>query len=170
MKKNNIVLIGFMGVGKGKLARKLAAFTGQFAIDTDDLIESLENKTTKRIFEKYGEPHFRKLETKCALWCQNNINNTIISTGGGFYTQQNICSIGKIVYLKADFHYILNELKKDKNYKQKLEKRPLFVDEKKAQKLYDDRALAYEMVADIVVDIRHTTYKQVIAEIIKATK
>ena len=44
--------MGFMGVGKGSLARELAKRTARIAIDTDDLIESLENTTIKKIFKK----------------------------------------------------------------------------------------------------------------------
>ena len=47
IKNNNIVLIGFMGCGKGTIARKLSKASGIFAVDTDDLIESLANKTIK---------------------------------------------------------------------------------------------------------------------------
>lgn len=168
MKKNNIVLIGFMGVGKGTIARLLSVSANMYAIDTDDLIESSTNKKIGTIFEKFGEQHFRQLETRCALWCENSIQNTIISTGGGFYTQPNISDIGLVVYLKADFDYILDILKTDKNYKKKLAKRPLFADEKKALKLYNDRAMAYEMVADVVIDVRNKTDKKVVTHIIKA--
>jgi len=33
--KNNIVLIGFMGVGKGSVAREIVRQSGMIAIDTD---------------------------------------------------------------------------------------------------------------------------------------
>ena len=39
----NIILIGFMGVGKGRVARTLAAGTGRYTVDTDDLIETMVN-------------------------------------------------------------------------------------------------------------------------------
>ncbi len=35
-----------------------------FAIDTDDLIESMENRKIKKIFASDGEPYFRNLEKK----------------------------------------------------------------------------------------------------------
>jgi len=35
MKTKNILLIGFMGVGKGRLAREMAARTGFFILDTE---------------------------------------------------------------------------------------------------------------------------------------
>lgn len=45
MNINNIVLIGFMGVGKGRTARAITKLTGRFALDCDDLIESYANKS-----------------------------------------------------------------------------------------------------------------------------
>ena len=48
MKKNNIILIGFMGVGKGTVARALVKKSNMFSIDTDDLIESMENRKIKK--------------------------------------------------------------------------------------------------------------------------
>ena len=78
MKKNNIILIGFMGVGKGTVARALVKKSNMFSIDTDDLIESMENRKIKKIFEAEGEPYFRTLEKKTALWLEKSVNNTIV--------------------------------------------------------------------------------------------
>ncbi|WP_275896798.1 shikimate kinase, partial [Campylobacter fetus] len=47
-------MIGFMGVGKGTIARALAEKLGVFAIDGDDMIESYANKKIKKIFEDEG--------------------------------------------------------------------------------------------------------------------
>ena len=40
----NIILVGFMGVGKGTIAREISKQSKLYALDCDDLIESLENK------------------------------------------------------------------------------------------------------------------------------
>ena len=74
MNNENIILIGFMGVGKGTVARAIVRNSDYFAVDTDDLIESLENKKIKKIFEENGEAYFRALEKKCALWCEKKYN------------------------------------------------------------------------------------------------
>ena len=84
-KNKNIVFIGFMGVGKGTIARALIQKTKRFGLDTDDLIESMENRKIKAIFEADGEAYFRKLEKKTAKWLEKNVKNAIISTGGGFF-------------------------------------------------------------------------------------
>ena len=155
MKKENIVLIGFMGVGKGTIARALVKNSDYFAVDTDDLIESMENRKIKKIFEQNGEAYFRELESKCAIWCEENLSGTIISTGGGFYKQSNLEQIGKVIYLQASFDVIINRLKNAPNAKAKFKKRPLLKDLTKAKELYNQRVVEYEKVADVIIDVEH---------------
>ena len=166
MKKNNIILIGFMGVGKGTVARALVKKSNMFAIDTDDLIESMENRKIKKIFEIEGEPYFRALEKKTALWLQKSVNNTIISTGGGFYKQENINKIGKVVYLKSSFQGILDRINNAPNAANKLKKRPLLQNMEEAIKLYNSRAKEYEKVAKIIVDVEKKDLKDIVKEIL----
>ena len=170
MKKNNIILIGFMGVGKGTVARALVKKSNMFAIDTDDLIESMENRKIKKIFEVEGEPYFRALEKKTALWLENSVKDTIISTGGGFYKQENINKIGKVVYLKSSFQGILDRINNAPNAANKLKKRPLLQNLEEAQKLYDLRAKEYEKVAKIIVDVENKDIKDIVKEILGQVK
>ena len=164
----NIVLIGFMGVGKGTLARAMAGKTDIYAIDTDDLIESLTNTKIKKIFKKKGEAYFRKLEQKTADWLASSVQNSIISTGGGFYKVKNLKNIGTIVYLQADFDWIYNRITKSKNAKKKIKKRPLFQSYKDAKALYDKRVKEYEKVADIIINVENKKTNELIEEILKA--
>lgn len=162
----NIVLIGFMGVGKGTIARELSKESKMFAVDTDDLIESLVNKKIKAIFEDEGEGYFRELEKRCALWLQKSVKGTIISTGGGFYRQKNIKKIGKVIYLESSFEAILNRLKSHPNAKKKLAKRPLLQDIKKAKELYKTRVKEYEKIADITVNVENKNIKEIVKNIL----
>jgi shikimate kinase len=159
-----------MGVGKGTVARALVKATDYFAIDTDDLIESVENKKIKRIFNDEGEAYFRNLEKKCALWLEKNVDNTIISTGGGFFRQENIHNIGTIVYLESSFEGILARIHKSPNAKAKLRKRPLLQDLKEAKKIYNQRIEDYKKVADIVVDVEDKDMKDIIKDILGKIK
>lgn len=170
MKKNNIILIGFMGVGKGTVARALVKKSNMFAIDTDDLIESMENRKIKKIFEVEGEPYFRTLEKKAATWLEKSVFDTIISTGGGFYKQENINKIGKVVYLKSSFQGILDRINNAPNAANKLKKRPLLQNIEEAKKLYDSRAKEYEKVAKIVVDVENKDIKDIVKEILGQIK
>ena len=83
--KSKTSFLSFYGVGKGTIARALIKKTKRFGLDTDDLIESMENRKIKAIFETDGEAYFRKLERKTAKWLEKNVKNAIISTGGGFF-------------------------------------------------------------------------------------
>ncbi|WP_456450481.1 shikimate kinase [Hydrogenimonas sp.] len=164
----NILLIGFMGVGKGALARELVRQApALYALDTDDMIESLTNTRIKKIFATAGEPAFRALEQKTADWLAKNVQNAVISTGGGFYKVKNIRSIGTVVYLKADFQWILDRILNAPNAKKKLKKRPLFQDVDKARALYESRYEAYEEVADIVLDVTKKSTAELAKELLE---
>ena len=166
MQSNNIVLIGFMGVGKGSLARALARKTGMFAVDTDDLIESLENRTIKRIFKKEGEEYFRELEKKVARWLEQGVSNCIISTGGGFHMVENLNRIGTVVYLRSDFDSIVERLLAHPNAKKKIDKRPLLKNRKKARELFARRVPEYERRADIIIDVTDKRIPVILEELL----
>ena len=164
-KTNNIILIGFMGVGKGTTARAFAKQYGIYTIDTDDLIESKTNKEVKQIFAKKGEAHFRALEQETADWIERSVTGTLISCGGGFYQVNNLDKLGTVVLLDASFEWIHNRLKTAKNAEAKLAKRPLFSEPKKAKKLYKEREKAYKKVADVIVNVEGKTREAICEEI-----
>ena len=159
-----------MGVGKGTTARAFAKKYGVYNIDTDDLIESKENKEIKKIFKKKGEAYFRQCEQETAEWIEKCVKGTLVSCGGGFYKVNNLKKLGTIVLLDASFEWIHNRLKTAKNSKKKLAKRPLFQEPKKAKKLYEERERAYKKVADVVVNVENKGLDEIIKEIAKKCK
>lgn len=166
-KTTNIILIGFMGVGKGTIARAFIQETGMFGLDTDDLIESMENKKVKEIFTDSGEPYFRELEKKTAKWLSQNVKNSVISTGGGFFKQKHLNKIGTVVYLKSSYDGILNRILSHPRAEQKLAKRPLFQDREKAEALFNEREPQYLEKADIIVDVENKTPELIVEELIQ---
>ena len=168
MKSGNIVLIGFMGVGKGTVARALAAQSGMFALDCDDMIESYANKKIGQIFKEQGEESFRKMEAGLAKFLEKSVRHAVISTGGGFYAVKNLNKIGTVVYLKSSFEGIINRLKNSENAEKKFAKRPLLADLQKAAALHAQRNGAYEKKADIVIDVENKSVKKIVKEICSA--
>lgn len=78
----NVVLTGFMGTGKTSVGRILAARLNKPFIDVDKKIE-IENKMSiSEIFEKYGESHFRQIESDVIARLSRH-TNMVIATGGG---------------------------------------------------------------------------------------
>jgi len=168
MKSGNIVLIGFMGVGKGTVARALAVQSGMFALDCDDMIESYANKKIGQIFKEQGEQSFRKMEEGLAKFLEKSVHCAVISTGGGFYAVKNLNKIRTVVYLKSSFEGIINRLKNSENAEKKFAKRPLLADLQKAAALHAQRDGAYEKKADIVIDVENKSVKKIVKEILSA--
>lgn len=166
----NIVLIGFMGVGKGSVARAMVKQTAMMALDTDDVIESIENRSVKEIFAQEGEEYFRALERKVARWLKKKVEGTIISTGGGFFKVPAMKKVGTVVLLNAPFETIYGRILAHPDAQKKLKKRPLFQDIDKARALYEERLSQYLKVADIVIDVSDKDVDSIARDILKKVK
>lgn len=77
-----LVIVGFSGAGKSTVGRKLAERLGTDFVDLDLYIEEKYHSAVPLLFQKYGEPAFRKLEY-AALMEVLDLENTVIATGGG---------------------------------------------------------------------------------------
>lgn len=60
---NHIVIIGFMGSGKTRVGKRLAKDFDLPFIDIDRVVTRKMNLSVKDIFDKFGEPFYRALET-----------------------------------------------------------------------------------------------------------
>ena len=113
--KNNITLIGMMGCGKTTTAQILAKVLPGFTlVDIDSEIEKSTGKKISEIFLKYGEPHFRELESiKIRQFLQND--NQIISVGGGAFenpeNRRRFLENSKVFFLKASPATIYERIK-----------------------------------------------------------
>lgn len=167
---NNIILIGFMGVGKGRTGRELALLTGRYTVDTDDLIESLTKTKIRNIFAAHGETYFRKIEQQTANWLQKNVTSTIVSTGGGFFMVKNINQLGRIVYLHSSVEGIISTINNHPKAKKKIKKRPLLQNIEQAKILYQTRLPLYRKVADYEINVEGKEIAEVTKEIIKSIR
>lgn len=78
----NIVLTGFMGVGKTTVGMRVASSMRRPFVDTDDLIVKRQGKPIAQIFAEEGEPAFRALERSLAQELAQH-RGLVIATGGG---------------------------------------------------------------------------------------
>ena len=80
--KDNVVLTGFMGTGKTSLGKLLATRLGRPFVDIDKKIEAEQKLSIPKIFERFGEEHFRELE-RAAVRELSERRGLVIATGGG---------------------------------------------------------------------------------------
>ncbi|HDZ5304322.1 TPA: shikimate kinase [Campylobacter upsaliensis] len=163
-KIENILFIGFMGCGKSTLARAFARESGRVFIDSDALIEMQFDLSVNEIFAKFGEEFFRKEEQKMANFLTHT-RGISLATGGGFVGVRNLDKIGFCVYLRSSFEFLKERLSEKEKAK-----RPLFLDEEKAKKLYYARLSLYEERANLILDIENQSLESLIKELKKRIK
>lgn len=78
----NLILAGFMGVGKSTIGRQCAQLLNLRFIDADAEIEKREGMRIPQIFEIKGEPYFREVESNLVKEIADQ-EGCIIATGGG---------------------------------------------------------------------------------------
>ncbi len=160
----NIVLTGFMGVGKSTVGREVAARLGRPFIDLDDLIEQNAGMSISDIFETQGEAHFRALEmmTLRELAAQRGM---IIATGGGALVdaanREMMTRSSLVICLTASVSAIEARVGDAAH-------RPLLAGVDKQQRivaLMNERAAAYAEIP-YWIDTSHRTIAQVADEVI----
>ena len=162
---SSVYLCGFMGCGKSHVGRQLAAALGKDFIDLDRYIINSEQMTIPFIFEKFGEPHFRKLEAK---YIRDLADNNVVATGGGALindeTAEYARQSGLSVYINTSFEICYDRIKDDAN-------RPLVVNNTKQQleELYNTRAEIYRRNAMCMVN-GCTADTTIVDEIAKLTR
>ncbi len=113
MKKENVILTGFMGTGKSTIGKLLAHHLGCDFVDTDELIESREGRSIAAIFSEEGEPTFRRLEAQVAKDLAQQ-QGLVIATGGRLMLDQEnaaaLSATGPVFCLTAEPHVILARL------------------------------------------------------------
>ena len=77
-----IWLTGFMGTGKSRIARPLAAALDWTALDIDTMIEREAGDSIAHIFKTGGEGAFRALEAQ-VVETVSRMPQVVIATGGG---------------------------------------------------------------------------------------
>lgn len=162
---HNIFLIGFMGVGKSTIAKLLAKELEAELIEMDETIEAEAGMSINEIFERFGEPHFRDLETQLVERVAKT-GGAVVSCGGGAVLRpENVDMMkrsGKIVFLSATPETIYERVKNSTN-------RPLLNGNMNVEyitSLMERRRVVYEDAADVVISTDGKWKSQIVEEIL----
>ena len=114
----NLYLVGFLGVGKSAIGRRLAAEMKMRFMDSDRCIEEAAGKTVAEIFESDGEARFRELEREFVETGHPG-RGCVVSCGGGLVVQpgmkERLKEKGVVVSLFAPVESILERTSRNKN-------------------------------------------------------
>jgi shikimate kinase len=163
--RRSIVLVGIMGCGKSAIGSRLAMALEIPFIDLDAEIEKTAGMTISEIFEKHGEPHFRKMEKEIIADILNNKLCVLATGGGAFMNEETRALIKKIadsVWITADFEILLERVSR-KNTRPLLEKGDKGTILKE---LIEKRSPVYAN-ADIRVDSSSSEHELVVNKIIE---
>ncbi|MES2837639.1 MAG: shikimate kinase [Bacteroidota bacterium] len=150
-----VYLIGFMGVGKTTLGKRIANKLSFEFIDLDNYIENKYKQTIPDIFETKGEAYFRKIELECITEL-SELKNHVISLGGGTPCYNDVMKLlkktGVTIYMQANAAFLESRLKNSK------QDRPLlkYLTNDSLRKYIDDKLAErspYYLQADVVVDV-----------------
>ena len=159
----NIILTGFMGVGKTSVGTRLAKDLGYVFIDTDELIEADQKITITEIFSNFGEPYFRDVETRVIKRLLES-EGQVVSTGGGAVIRDEnrraFKENGVTICLTAHPESIYARIRHETHRPLLQGKDPLA----KIRELLDAREQFYRQ-ADFVIDTSERSVDDVIAEI-----
>jgi shikimate kinase len=161
----NLVLIGFMGVGKTTMSDYFNTMFAMDVIEMDQIIARREGMSIPDIFEVHGEEYFRNCETELLIEMQSR-SNVVISCGGGVpMRERNVTEMkknGRVILLTAEPETILERVRDDHS-------RPLLEDNKNVafiRALMDKRRDKYEASADIIIKTDGKSIQQIGEEII----
>jgi shikimate kinase len=162
----NIFIIGSMGSGKTSIGKILAKNNHLSFLDTDHEIIRSCGYSIPDIFEKFGEEHFRNLETE-QLRKMDAIENHVISTGGGIILKDDnkklMKGLGLIIFLDINISSQIDRVKNRKN-RPLLDNKHLKVNLLSLKKIRDP---IYKKISNYIIDVSGKERNQVISEIQK---
>ena len=165
--KENISLIGMMGCGKTTISKALAELMPEYkSVDIDEEIEKSTDKKISEIFLKFGEAHFRLLESEKIKHFMGHKNQIVSLGGGAFENEENrkiLLKNSTVIYLKTSAKEIFERIKHENH-------RPLLKNknnsEERISNIMNLREKNY-MKANIIVTTDNKTPVEISEEIAK---
>jgi len=164
MNQRLIVIAGFMGSGKTTVARALGNLLGCDALDLDESIARVEQRSPKEIIEQEGEDKFRQIETVALSELLKNDAAGVVALGGGTWTipanRKLLAEHGAItIWLDAPFELCWNRIEAAR------QERPLAPTFESARQRYQERLGIYAL-ADHRIEINVNDSAEEIAQTI----
>ena len=159
----NIILTGFMGVGKTSVGTRLAKDLGYTFVDTDELIEADQKITITEIFSSFGEAYFRDAETRVIRQVLDGEGQVVATGGGAVIRDENRRAFkegGMTICLTARPEVVFERIRHETHRPLLQVPDPLG----RIRELLNERERYYHQ-ADLIIDTSDKTVDEVIDEI-----
>ncbi|MFN2353622.1 MAG: shikimate kinase [Desulfopila sp.] len=168
-KSELIILVGYRGVGKTTIGKRLACSLGYAFCDTDEEIVRLQGEDIASIVARLGWQGFRAMEYS-VLQRLKKLTRTVVATGGGAIEHGDIWPElqrhhAVVVWLHAAQHVILRRISQDGH---SLRQRPSLTDQAQAHEIITmlvKRNPLYRQAAQLEIDSGVLSVDQAVAEI-----
>jgi len=162
---DHIIIEGFIGSGKGAVARAVGKKRKLPVVDVDRRIADRLKMTTAEIYDRFGEPYYRAMENIVLSEMTDSKKRSVIVLGSGvaMMPQNQAClkELGCVYYIKLKQQTIIDHMKKS-------EKHGWIRSEnwdEQVCRLYKEREPAYKKTADVVISADGKTAEEIAEQI-----
>ena len=163
---DHLILEGFIGSGKGAVAKFVAKELGLPRLDVDQLVAGKLKMTSGEIYDRFGEVYYRTMETVVLDELKTLPGRSVIVLGSGVAMMpQNAAylkELGRVYYIKLKQNELLDRMRDDKRHAWIQGERW----EDQVVRLYKEREPAYRKTADVVIDAEGKSVEDIAHEII----
>ena len=150
---NHILIIGFMGSGKGSVGRKLAEKLSIPVYDTDKMVAEKLKMTSADVYSRFGDAYYRAEETFVLSELLKKKDRCVIVLGSALPLMKSndklLKALGRIYWLKISKKTVLERLEKSKKHEWLKKDNS----ENLISGMFKERNEAYERIADVTVDV-----------------
>lgn len=165
---SHVVLVGMMATGKTTVGRLVADALRRPLVDSDQQVEARTGRTVREIWERDGEPAFRRLEADALADALAAPTPSVIAAAGGVVLDPGNRALltgaeARVVWLRADTATLTERLRAADDVH-----RPLLDTDAEGTlgRMHRERARLYAEVSDHVIDVDGRAVDDVVADIL----
>ena len=156
-----LIIEGFMGSGKGTIAKLVSKKLGLTVVDIDRRISDRLKMNTAEIYNHFGEAYYRAMETLILTDLVHTNKRSVVVLGSGIAMMpQNhdyLKKLGKVYYIKISKAKVLERMKSSKKHAW------ISAEEwdDQVRKLFEEREPGYMEVADMTIEADDLTQEEI---------
>lgn len=163
---NHIIIEGFICSGKGAVGRIVSKKAGLPFVDLDRVIAGRMKMKTSEIYDRFGEPYYRAMESLILQEMAENPERSVIVLGSGACVQPanaaRLSDLGCVYYLRQEKKAMLSKIQASEKHKWIMKSDW----DERVLRLYREREPSYVDTADVTIDVDNISPEEAADQII----